>query len=116
MKPAVENHQCGGGSEVEFHRRLERQADWDRCYGHQPYTTVWCTSGSKFSMSYLLISQLPTTQLHHHYFPTEYAYLSQGWMHFLAIHTLLPPQIDTDKALEPIIYIFFIAMALLQLL
>ena len=67
MKPAVENHQCGGGSGVEFHRRLERQADWDTRYGRRPYTTIWCTSGSKFNVSYFPISQLPTTQLHHHY-------------------------------------------------
>ena len=73
MKPTVENHQCSGGSEVEFHRRLERRADWDRRYGRRPYTIVWCTGGSKFSMSYFPISQLPTTQLHHHYFHMEYA-------------------------------------------
>jgi hypothetical protein len=73
MKLTVENHQCGGGSGVEFHHRLEHQADWDRRYGRRPYTTVWCTGGSKFSMSYFPIFQLPITQLHHHYFPTEYA-------------------------------------------
>jgi hypothetical protein len=73
MKPAVENHQCGGGSGVEFHCRLECRADWDRRYGRRPYITVWCTGGSKFSMSYFSISQLPTAQLYHHYFPMEYA-------------------------------------------
>ena len=73
MKPAVENHQCGGGSGVEFYRRLERRVDWDRGYGRRSYTTVWCTDGSKISVSYFSIFQLSTTQLHHHYFPTEYA-------------------------------------------
>ena len=73
MKPVVENHQCGSGSGVEFHRRLERRADWDRRYGHRPYMTVWCTDGNKFSVIYFPISQLSTTQLHHYYFPTEYA-------------------------------------------
>jgi hypothetical protein len=84
MKPAVENHQCGGGSGVEFHRRLERRADWDRRYGRRPYITVWCTGGSKFSVSYFSISQLPTQLLSYEVclvFPDAYINCS-----FLLLH------------------------------
>ena len=51
-----------------FLGRMKSRANWDRHYDSQPYTTIWCTSNSKFNMSYFPISQLPTTQLYHHYF------------------------------------------------
>ena len=116
-----------------FLRRMKSQADWDRRYGRWTYMIIWCTGGSKFSMSYFPISQLPTTQLHHHYyFPTEYA--SSSLMLILTaplcfsifkvglfkpgLDALLgnphtPSSLDTDKALEPTIHIFFMSMALL---
>jgi hypothetical protein len=51
---------------VVFSPSLEKPSRLDRRSGHRSYTIVWCTSGSKFSVSYFSISQLPTTQLHHH--------------------------------------------------
>jgi hypothetical protein len=45
------------------HEKLSRL---DRRSSHRLYTTIWSTSSSKFSVSYFPISQLPTTQLHHH--------------------------------------------------
>ena len=41
-----------------FLGRMKSRADWDRRYGRRPYTTVWCTGGSKFSVSYFYF---PTT-------------------------------------------------------
>ena len=49
---------------LHFLRRMKSRADWDRLYGRWPYMIIWCTGGSKFSVSYF---PLPTTQLHHHY-------------------------------------------------
>ena len=62
---------------LHFLRRMKSRADWDRLYGRWPYMTIWCTGGSKFSVSYF---PLPTTQLHHQYYSIVLPLLHlQGW-------------------------------------
>ena len=68
-----------------FLSRMKSRANWDTCYGHRPSITIWSISG-KVSVS---ISQLPTTQLHHHYLHFS-IFKVRVWMHLLgSIHTLL---------------------------
>ena len=102
------------------------RADWDRRYGHQPYTIVWCTDGSKFNVNYFPISKLPKTQrsmprlpLCVLIAPLRFSIFKVGLfkpgLDVLLGNPHTPSSLDTNryKALEKTFYIFIIAMALL---